>query len=189
MKEKTGCDVILITNRNLSSYIIHEHPLHDAYQYLSETHKADYLRTYFMHFYGGGYSDIKYQTGDWKEAFDKFYNSHAYISGYPEVNEDGVACEDVKYAWRELVGNCAYICKPNTPFTQAWYSRMISLLDTKLGQLERHPSRFPQDCKELGGGYPIEWNEMLGRIFHHVCFEFRDRIQQNVPILQFSGYR
>lgn len=189
MKQVIGCEVVLVTKRNLPTYILPDFPLHEAYQYLSETHKADYLRTYFMHFYGGGYSDIKYQSGNWSDAFVKLYESDAYASGYKEPGIDGIACEEVKHAWESLIGNCAYICKPNTPFTQAWYSRMMALLDTKLEELKQHPSRFPQDCKELGGGYPIEWNEMLGRIFHKVCFEFKDKLQQNVPIVQFHNYR
>jgi hypothetical protein len=189
MKDTIGCDVILVTNKNLESYILSNFPLHEAYEYLSETHKADYLRTYFMHFYGGGYSDIKYQTGNWKKSFEDLYNSDCYISGYSEPGEGAIACDEVKHSWKELVGNGAYISKPNTPFTQVWYSRMIALLDTKLEELKKHPSTFPQDCRELGGGYPIEWNEMLGRIFHKVCFEFKDKIQQNVPIPVFGGYR
>jgi hypothetical protein len=55
------CEVILVTPQNLNQYILPDAPLHPGYKYLSETHKADYLRTYFMHFYGGGYSDIKKQ--------------------------------------------------------------------------------------------------------------------------------
>ena len=53
------CNVILITPEKLNKYILNEHPLHPSYYYLSEVHKSDYLRTYFMRFYGGGYSDIK----------------------------------------------------------------------------------------------------------------------------------
>ena len=44
------CNVKLVTKCNLGNYILRHAPLHPAYQYLSETHKADYLRTYFMHF-------------------------------------------------------------------------------------------------------------------------------------------
>ncbi len=53
LESSTQCRVILVTKDNLSKYVKNLHP---AYQYLSETHKADYLRTYFMNHYGGGYS-------------------------------------------------------------------------------------------------------------------------------------
>ena len=189
MREVIGCEVILITNKNLPAYILPHVPLHEAYQYLSETHKADYLRTYFMNFYGGGYSDIKQQTGSWIHAFRELENSDAYISGYREGGEEAIACREVSHSWDKLIGNCAYICKLNTELTNTWYSRMLTLLDEKLEDLRRHPSRFPQDCKELGYGYPIEWNEMLGRIFHRVCYEYMDKLQYNVPIVRFQDYR
>jgi len=48
----TGFDVVLITQDNLNSYLLNGYPLHKGYKYLSETHKADYLRCYFMNFYG-----------------------------------------------------------------------------------------------------------------------------------------
>jgi hypothetical protein len=51
---KSGCKVILTTRGNLNNWILPEAPLHPAFEYLSFTHKVDYLRTYFMHFYGGG---------------------------------------------------------------------------------------------------------------------------------------
>ena len=34
--------VVLITPKNLDKYICLKHPLHPSYQYLSETHKADF---------------------------------------------------------------------------------------------------------------------------------------------------
>jgi len=61
----TGCEVTCIYKDDVAPYILEEHPLHPAFQYLSETHKADYLRTYFMNFHGGAYSDIKRQGGSW----------------------------------------------------------------------------------------------------------------------------
>uniref|UniRef100_A0A6C0I4I0 Uncharacterized protein n=1 Tax=viral metagenome TaxID=1070528 RepID=A0A6C0I4I0_9ZZZZ len=59
LRTVSECNVLLITKDNLSNYILNDVPLHPSFNYLSETHKADYLRTYFMNFYGGGYSDIK----------------------------------------------------------------------------------------------------------------------------------
>jgi hypothetical protein len=182
------CNVILVTKDTLPSYILPEHPLHPAYEYLSETHKADYLRTYFMHFHGGGYSDIKKTTGSWIQAFEQLANSPAWICGYQEI-EGGVAYQPVAHAWKELVGNGAYICKSRTPLTEEWYSSMIALLDTKLESLRQHPSQFPQDCFENGTGYPIGWNEMLGRIFHRVSYKYKDALLNTLPICVFYGYR
>ena len=188
LKEVSECNVILVTPSNLSDYIKPEHPLHEAYQYLSETHKADYLRTYLMNFYGGGYSDIKKTTGSWKKSYDELLNSDKWICGYPEI-DGGVGYEPLKDEWRELIGNGAYICKPNTPLTNEWYDEMLRLLDSKLEQLKLHPASFPQDSSEKGTGYPIGWTEMLGKIFHKVVYKYRGHVMNTLPISVFTNYR
>jgi hypothetical protein len=189
MTETIGYPVCLVTKDMVPSLLHPDYPIHPAYPYLSETHKADYLRTYWMHVYGGGYSDIKRQTGSWKQAIDTFQQSDAYITGYREGGEGAIACPEVRHEWASLIGNCAYVCKPGTPFTTTWFNRMNALLDQKLDSLRQHPATFAQDCAERGGGYPLEWNEMLGRIFHKVCYEFRDRIAYDIPIVQFTDYK
>ena len=114
----------------LHKYILPTNPLHPSYNYLSETHKADYLRTYFMHFYGGGYSDIKRTTDSWLKSFDDLDKSNKWIIGYKEI--DGGTAYGPSDNYKELIGNCAYICKPNTPLTTEWYNEMISLLNKKI---------------------------------------------------------
>lgn len=69
LKERSQCEVVLVTPDNLNDYILPDHPLHESYKYLSFTHKADYLRTYFMHFHGG-YCDIKDPGADWNNTFN-----------------------------------------------------------------------------------------------------------------------
>lgn len=187
LRKISECNVILVTKENLNTYILNEAPLHESYQYLSETHKADYLRTYFMNFYGGGYSDIKTTTGSWKNAFHDLLISDKWICGYKEIN-GGVGCKDISDKWRELIGNGAYISKPKTPLTKLWYESMISLLNKKLEKLKEYPSSNPRDCSESGSGYPIEWNEMLGRIFHRVSYEYKDKLLNTLPISIFENY-
>lgn len=182
----SGCEVRLVTTSNLHNYILPDTPLHPAYEYLSETHKADYLRTYFMNFHGGGYSDVKRTTGSWKDSFNNLKNNDNYwICGYPEI-DGGVAWNGGDY--RELIGNGAYISKPNTPLTNEWYNEMIALLDQKLPSLKLNPSKHPQDRKEISN-YPIEWNEMLGRIFHKVASKYKNHLLRTLPISIFYGYR
>ena len=53
MKNKSGAEIILVTSGNLSEYIAVE-KIHPAYNFLNFAHKADYLRCYFMHHFGGG---------------------------------------------------------------------------------------------------------------------------------------
>jgi hypothetical protein len=178
-----------VTPENLSSYLLPGHPLHPAYEFLSQTHKADYLRTYFMNFIGGGYSDVKETTGSWIEGFsDLEKNEDKWINGYKEIN-GGVSYIFVRHKWELLIGNGAYICKPNTPLTNEWYSSMIRLLDERLELLRKHPARHPRDTfGDNGSLYPLEWNEMLGRIFHRVCYKYRDRLLNTLPISIFHSY-
>ncbi len=192
-KKMCGCNLIFINTSNLSKFILNDHPLHPAYEYLSETHKADYLRTYFMHFYGGGYTDIKQTTGSWVNSFKQLMsNNNKWICGYPELDESCIAYPPVADKWRQLIGNGCYICKPRTPLTTEWYNEMIALLDTKLERLKQYPATHPQ---EIGNssinhkGYPIEWNEMLGRIFHKLCYKYNEHVLNTLPVLIFSNYR
>lgn len=177
--------VLLITPKNLSKYT--DKPIHEAYNYLSETHKADYLRTHFMHFHGGGYSDIKKTTGSWVSSFEDIEKSDNWICGYKEIR-GGVAYGPLENKWDELVGNGAYICKPNTPLSIDWYNEMIGLLDKKLEVLKLNPAKHPQD-DGAKSGYPIQWNEMLGRIFHKVSYKYRHKMIRTLPISIFTSYR
>ena len=186
--QSTECNVNLITKKNLHEYILANNPLHEAYEYLSETHKADYLRTYFMHFHGGGYSDIKKTTGSWKKSFEDLEQNNYWICGYAEI-DGGVAYGPNYDKWKELIGNCAYISKPKTPLTTEWYNEMISLLDTKLPTLKLYPAKYPQDCYSEQSEYPIEWNEMLGRIFHKVSYKYKEYLLNTLPISIFHNYR
>lgn len=51
--------VIFIDLDSLDQLILKDFPIHPAFQYLSGIQKGDYLKAYFMNFYGGGYSDLK----------------------------------------------------------------------------------------------------------------------------------
>lgn len=188
LQETSECKILLITKQNLNKYVLPDHPLHPAFEYLSETHKADYLRTYFMHFYGGGYSDIKKTSGSWTSSFYELNRRNNWICGYKEV-EGGVGYKPLESYWQDLIGNCAYICKPNTPLTNEWYNTMLNLLNEKYEQLKIHPSANPRDCAELGNGYPIKWTEMLGDIFHQVCYKYKEQIMNTLPISIFANYQ
>ena len=178
----SGCNIILITHHNLKNYI--KVPLHPVYNYLSETHKSDYLRIYFMNFIGGGYSDIKKTSGSWVKSFNDLYNSNYWIYDYKEINSS-VVYSPLSDKWNELV----YICKPQTLLTIEWYNEMISFLDSKLELLKKKLSKTYQDCKELDNGYLIEWNKMLGRIFHKIIYKYKDKILNTLPISNFINYK
>jgi hypothetical protein len=189
--ETSKCNIILITKNELDMYILDEHPLHPAYQYLSETHKSDYLRTYFANFYGGGYIDIKRTLGSWVESFEELKTSDKWICGYRMQGDGHVNYEPSKPFWPLLVGVNAYICKPQTPLTQEWYKDMIAVLDSKLETLKKNPAKYTNDSTWSNSGYPMGWTEMLGDIFFRVSCKYRDQILYTLPklILDLNDYR
>jgi hypothetical protein len=186
MPSLTQCTVRLVTPETLSDHLVEGHPLHPAYEYLSEVHKSDYLRTYFMHFHGGGYSDIKRPGGAWKPAFEDLRSGDAWMCGYPEIS-GGVAYPPLVAEWGSMVGNGSYIFKPRTPLTEAWYGEMLKLCDVKLELLRQSPATHARDCAELSA-YPLQWNELLGRIFHRVSYAYRDKTLRTLPMPVCSGY-
>ena len=199
LKEVSECEIVIINKDNLNEYILPDHPLHEGYKYLSFVHKADYLRTYFMNFIGGGYSDIKKTRppnrskgwGTWKEAFDQLKNSDKWINGYREL-AFGVsrAHPELKPYWYKLIGNGCYIAKPQTELTKEWYKNMIEVMDKHLEELKKHPARSPRDANGYHNSkYPIKWTELLGDIFHPVCYKYSDKILQSVPIPNFEKYK
>ena len=187
----SGVPVILVTPTNLNKFTIKDEPLHGGYQYLSETHKADYLRTYFMRFHGGGYSDIKKTTGDWNDSFTKLNNSDKWIIGYKEY-EGGSANKSLENDWKDLIGNGAYICKPNTAFTKEWIDNVHNVLDCKLKNLKIFPAQHPRDFSnkifEDGSvsDYPLRWTEICGEIFHLLCLKYSKKLLKNLPSPDFT---
>jgi hypothetical protein len=192
LKEQTGCIVTLVTVYNLHEYIVEGHPLHPAYEFLSETHKCDILRTYFMYHYGGGYSDIKIPNGSWVEGFKEMEaNPENWINGYHETSSDAIAFRPASHLWEKLPGNGAYIIRSNTEFVKKWYYRQLAVLDEKLELLRANPSTQPDCCIEYvpGTKYPLHWNELLGRIFHEEAAKYTDHIIFSIPTPGFEFYR
>ena len=194
------CNVCLITPKNLNRYILEEYPFHEAYEYLSETHRADYVRTYLMHHYGGGYMDIKSIDTSYGEYFDELLeNDKIWAVGYTEIGPEAVAVLPGEFGielsnnWDKLIGNCAYIFRPNTPLTREWYERLHNVLDQKLPELKKYPAKFPQDAygayfDEAVSQYPVRWTEILGDVFHPLCYKYSENISHRLPPLIFHSY-
>ena len=174
LEKGAGVPVILVKKQHIQTYILPNEPFHPAYPYLSETQKSDYLRCYFMHFYGGGYSDIKQTKGTWTKSFDTLYKSDNWICGYK---------------WKDRIGSGAFICKPNTPLTQEWYTEVHRVLDTHLEALRAHPATGLQDCYEKQTGYPLQWEELMDNIFGPITKKYKDKVLDTLPLLVFKNYR
>jgi hypothetical protein len=175
MKEISECNVILITNTRLTDWIKKDNPLHEAYEYLSDFHKIDYLRAYFMHFYGGGYASFNSINRSWIDGFNEFNaNQKALLNGYSESGAYDVSVPELKKYWRFLLGNSGYIVRPNTDLTKDCYNRVNKLLDLKLEKLKSTQSTPSTP-------YPIERNELMGTIFHTVQMDYISNILYSVP--------
>ena len=192
LKEQTGCNIHLVTVDTLSDYIVEGYPLHPAYPFLSETHKCDYLRTYFMYHYGGGYSDIKIPNGSWTKAFEEMESRNdIWINGYHESEPAAIAYKPAAHLWEYLPGNGAYIIRKKTEFVKEWIDRQADVLNERYEALKANPSTQPDCCIEYvpGTKYPMYWNELLGRIFHEIAAKHTDKILFSIPVPDFNFYR
>lgn len=83
LQQVSQVPVILVTPENLDAYVLPDAPLHPSYEHLSLVMRSDYLRAYFMHFHGGGYSDIKNTNHSWVHSFERIdADPLAWVVGY-----------------------------------------------------------------------------------------------------------
>ncbi|GEM_PF-200552 len=190
IEKNVNVKVKLITKDNLQKYVLPNFPLHESYNYLSDVHKSDYLRCYFMHHYGGGYTDIKAHDKSWSNAFFQLNkNKDAFAIGYREINAKGVGYvdlfyeeENVKFLNRDmekhffyLLGNCSYIFRPYTSFTYEWITELHRRLDILSKDLKENSGNVMGDNE----GYPIAWTAILGQIFHPLCLKYHSHLLIN----------
>ena len=202
IKENCTTPFKLITKNDLPKYELIEHPFHPSFPYLSAVHKADYLRTYFMHFYGGGYTDIKPHSNSWSSLFKTLNeNTLAIAIGYPEGTTKNIAYvkdfisppgnkrkinRHLKQNYNKLIGNGSYIFKPRTIFTKLWLYECERRLSLSYEALKNNPGNLYGN----NPGYPLPWNSILGQIFHPLCMAFKDSIMTSDKICPiFINYR
>lgn len=164
-----NCNVTLIKDDDVKSL----QNIHEGYQYLSAIQKSDYLKVYFMHHFGGGYSDIKATQASWEPYFIQLEKSDKYGIGYSERSIDGVAriencqlnpsqskyCRDftldnnncwssthIRTNWKKLIGNGSFIFKPHTDLTYQWWNGLNEKMDGYLPELKKHPQQWNRDA-------------------------------------------
>ena len=130
----SGCKVITITPDNLSDYLVEGDSLHEGYDLLSLTHKSDYLRSYFIYHYGGGYSDIKAYTYSWLPYFDQLEESDKEFIGAQEQSPHHIASDNfmIKNYFRNLASVRCFIFKPKTSFAKEWKDLTNEKMDAVL---------------------------------------------------------
>lgn len=189
MRENCGVPVEFLTWREWLSQILPEDPLHEGFKYLSDIHKSDYLRCYFMHHFGGGYSDIKYfePQNNWRLCFDIMDAfPQIQVIGQPElINGTPIGAFNNPFAVAKLLINCFFICRPHSEFTTAWYKKLIDRMDEYLPKLETHPAT---DAFGRNEGYPVPWAALMGELFHETNMEFRNNNPEAICSALSSGF-
>lgn len=210
----TGLEPVLVTPDNLEEWIVPGRPLHPAYEHLSVTHRADYLRAYLMHHHGGGYADIKRQASSWLPAVEKVLRSRWLMgAGYAEIrggaprlhlNEvDGryrlvtlpvprvvarIATEAMRAAFPLMIGNGGFFLKPRTAYTSCWIAEVERRLDVLLPALRRHPGKDPRGRAGDGSGYPVPWTFLLGDITNPLSLILAPWLSRRLPRPSFEDY-
>jgi hypothetical protein len=185
----SGVDVELVTDKNFYNYENAEIPIHQGFKYLSDVHKSDYARAYLMYFYGGGYSDLKPNSFDWNQYFEKLLVSKYDAIGYLEPSADQVSKfylndDSVKKdtLYNKFSGNGHYIFKPKTAFAKKWLKEIHSFLDKNIDQLVKNPGTYHP--RAVFGGvhknvdglfsnslYPLRWDSINGMIKSRLEYE------------------
>lgn len=205
LQQRSGLGVEVIGPHSLDQWVRTDQPLHPAYEYLSSTHRSDYLRSYFMYNFGGAYSDVKPVNWDWRSYLDSLESDSQDIDFYgsPETSEGSIAGDEaLKKQWQYLVSNCAFIFRPGSEFAQEWNLRVNQVLDMHLGRLRDHPGTYHpravasgihayswKDWNRAPRGYPLRWAEIQGEIFHQLQSERLGSFRAALPALDFGRYR
>lgn len=180
IREQAGVTVHLVTPDNLSDWVMEDHPIHPAYEYLSLTHRSDYLRAYLLHHHGGGYTDIKSPRGSWDVYFENLNKDpEAWLLGYPEDSKGrippygGALEKDLHRHFASVMGTMAMITRPRSPLTSEWFSEMERRLDYFLPLLERAPGGVRDEVAH----YPVGWTQLLADILYPLSLKYSSHIR------------
>jgi hypothetical protein len=191
--ENIGVPVILITSKNYTNFIKQNHPIHPSFNLLSGNHKSDYIRAYLLHYYGGGYHDIKHRKESWKDCWgDWLFDNNIWIFGRRENTRRAIGyppnesyiCKN----YYKLVTMGWVICKPNTKFTQILLQKIEDVLTKKYFELELYPGinsggYYHENPFQMAeeNNYPLRWLEIMGEISHPLMLEFISNIKYELP--------
>jgi glycosyltransferase involved in cell wall biosynthesis len=180
--------VIYIALENYKNFELPDHPYHEGFSYLRNEHKADYIRSYVLYHYGGGYHDIKHRTSSWEDEWEKdnwTLDDNIWIYGRTERHPEWIAYppggDDIRPFYASLVSMNYIIAKRHTPFLRELLDRIHEILDEKLDRLRAFP--FPHN------EYPLRWCEILGEIYHPLMLHYKDHIKHGLPYVDDVPYK
>jgi hypothetical protein len=191
--ENIGVPVILITSNNYPSFLTKSRPIHKSFDLLSGVHKSDYMRTYLLHHYGGGYHDIKHREESWQDCWgDWLFDDNIWIFGRRENNKGAIGyppnARHIRNHYNKLVTMGWVICKPNTKFTETLIRKIEDVLDQKYLELVAHPGvnsagYYHENPFQMAeeNNYPLRWLEIMGEISHPLMLVVIDHIKYGLP--------
>lgn len=209
IRDKSGCEVGLVTPQNLNDYIVE--PFHEAYQYLSVIHRTDYLKAYFAYHHGCGYSDIKECNFNWEPYFKQLEeNDSAELISYSENGGGGIAlrfycmsrpakmedCQCLLDNAHLIPGVCHYIFKKHGDIAKEWRRIQHEILDNNMDVLVENPGTYHigavhggvfdryrnEETKQFNGSkYPFCWSEFGGMIYHELTYKHHEKCIVTMP--------
>lgn len=186
VRANPSAEVVLVGPDNLDDFVVAGHPLHSAMSHLSAVHQSDYLRGYFMHHHGGGYSDIKAATADWSTAFSRIENdSNIWMVGYQEPSSKDCARIESKFGRHLrrrsglLAGNAAFICRPGSPLTAEWLAEQ----ERRLSYYERLLRCFPAaDAYGTNADYLLPWTILQAQVLQPLQLKYSEHIMLDATV-------
>eukprot|EP00747_Dinoflagellata_sp_TGD_P028274 gnl/TRDRNA2_/TRDRNA2_133154_c0_seq2.p1 gnl/TRDRNA2_/TRDRNA2_133154_c0~~gnl/TRDRNA2_/TRDRNA2_133154_c0_seq2.p1 ORF type:complete len:353 (-),score=21.46 gnl/TRDRNA2_/TRDRNA2_133154_c0_seq2:167-1225(-) len=121
VRKNSGLEVILVTPDNLAEYVPDPHP---GYKFLHLAHRADYLRCYLLHNYGGIYLDCDTIV---LKSLEGLFDA---LEDFDAVGYDGSP-------WGEFIGiSDMGPFKPGTELTNLWFAALHGKLEMKMPETE-----------------------------------------------------
>lgn len=180
-RSNPSSSVLLVSEDNMSDYLVPGYPLHPAFPRMAATHQSDHLRAYLMHFHGGGYSDLKAPRASWAAAFTRMSSDRRLlVTGYREITSNYVTENprtlgaDLRRYYRFVLGPSAFIMRPRSVFTGSLYREQWRRMDYYLPAL---PEVKPSDPYGLPSSYPMWWTELFPDITQCLSLKYQDRIR------------
>jgi hypothetical protein len=166
-------DVVLVTDDNLKEFEQIDRPFHPGFDRLVPTAKADYLRAYFMYFFGGGYTDIKTIEYDWNPYFDLLEQSDKVAIGYREKSPNDINYPEAKLVHDQMLGFGAFIHKPRSHLAKKWVNYVEDIMTEKAESTD----------------YPFRYTELGGDVWHRVQVENLGCWLFDLPYINMNNYR
>jgi hypothetical protein len=155
--------IIVVTPENLREYV----DPHPAYEYLSLVHRADYLRLYLLHQYGGIYLDMD------TIALRSLKQTYADLSRYDLVTYDGAI-------WGEVFGISVFgPTRRDSNLTQAWDKAVRDHLDRRHDELAAHRSQEANPRSDCLG-----WSELLSALVQPIARQLASEGQLSIRLLE-----